>query len=72
MAKRYTISDGQLVLELEAADEGGFVVTSPLDSSLVTEAESIAEAFAMARDALKTLAQGRARLIRRVPPSRRR
>jgi len=64
MAKRYTISDGKLVLVLEEADEGGFIVTSPLDPSLITEAESIPEAFAMARDAMKTLAQGRAKLAR--------
>ena len=45
MAKKYTVSDGKLVLTLEEADEGGFVVTSPLDPELITEAETIAEAF---------------------------
>ncbi len=64
MAKRYTVSDGKLMLVLEQAGEGGFIVTSPLDPSLVTEADTIPEAFEMARDALKTLAQGRAKLRR--------
>ena len=64
MAKRYTVSDGKLVLQLEEAEEGGYVVTSPLDPALITEAESIRDAFAMARDALKTLSQGRMKLLR--------
>jgi len=38
MSTRYTVSDGRLVLNLEAAEEGGFVVTSPLDPELITEA----------------------------------
>jgi len=67
MARRYTVSDGNLVLSLEEAEEGGYVVTSPLDPALVTEAESVAEAFDNARDALKELAKSRAKLIR---PSR--
>jgi predicted RNase H-like HicB family nuclease len=57
--KKYTVSDGRLVLTLEPAEEGGFIVTSPLDPGLVTEAETIDEAFEMARDALKALAAGR-------------
>jgi hypothetical protein len=28
---RYTASDGKLVLNLETAEEGGYVVTSPND-----------------------------------------
>ncbi len=46
MATRYTVSDGKLVLKLETAAEGGCVVTSPLDPELITEAETIEEAFA--------------------------
>lgn len=60
---KYTVSDGKLVLTLEAAEEGGYVVTSPLDPELVTEAETIAEAFENARDALKALRQSRAKLV---------
>jgi predicted RNase H-like HicB family nuclease len=47
--KRHTVSDGKTVLTLEAAEEGGYVVTSPLDPELVTEGETIEEAFANAR-----------------------
>ncbi len=60
--KRFTISDGDLVLVLEPAEEGGYVVTSPFDPELVTEAESIEEAFEMARDAAAGLRKIRARL----------
>ncbi|HEY7115760.1 MAG TPA: hypothetical protein VH475_04185 [Tepidisphaeraceae bacterium] len=38
MAKKYTVSDGKLVLTLEQAGEGGYVVTSPLDPELVPRA----------------------------------
>jgi antitoxin HicB len=55
----YTISDGQLVLTLEEAEEGGFIVTSPLDPELITQGETVAEAFANARDALQALDESR-------------
>lgn len=67
MKKRYTVSDGRLVLTLEAAAEGGFVVTSPLDPELITEAESVEEAFENARDAIRALRASRAKLLRRLP-----
>lgn len=66
MQARYTVSDGKLVLTLEEAQEGGFVVTSPLDPELITEAETVSEAFEMARDALKALRQSRAKLLKRT------
>ena len=66
MAKRYTISDGKLVLTLEEAPEGGFIVTSPLEPQLITEADTVTDAFAMARDALRALAQSRAKLLRKL------
>ena len=66
MTTRYTVSDGKLVLNLEAAEEGGYVVTSPLDPELVTEAETIEEAFANARDAAQALRQSRTKLLRRL------
>jgi predicted RNase H-like HicB family nuclease len=66
MSKRYTVSDGKLVLNLEEAEEGGYVVTSPLDPELITQAETIEEAFANARDAARALKQSRARLLRIV------
>jgi antitoxin HicB len=70
MGKRYTVSDGKLVLNLEEAEEGGYVVTSPLDPELITEAETIEEAFANARDAARALKQSRAKLFRRLSASR--
>ena len=68
MAKRYTISDGKLVLTVEEAEEGGFVVTSPLDPELITEGETIAECFENARDAMRALRQSRAKLLRQTAP----
>jgi antitoxin HicB len=64
MSTRYTISDGKLVLNLESAAEGGYVVTSPLDPELITQAESIEEAFANARDAAQALKKSRTKLMR--------
>jgi antitoxin HicB len=67
--QRYTISDGKLVLTLEPADEGGYVVSSPLDPELVTQAETVEEAFENARDAAKALRESRAKLLRRLSKS---
>ncbi len=47
--KRYTVSDGTLLLNLETEGDW-FVVTSPLDPELVTQAKTIEEAFRMAYD----------------------
>lgn len=66
MSKKYTVSDGKLVLVLQEAEEGGYVVTSPLDPELITEAETVSEAFENARDALKALRASRAKLLRRT------
>jgi antitoxin HicB len=59
MPARYTVSDGKLVLNLEAAEEGGYIVTSPLDPELITQAETLEEAFDNARDAAQALKQAR-------------
>jgi antitoxin HicB len=64
--QRYTISDGKIVLTLERAEEGGYIVTSPLDPELITEAESVEEAFDNARDAAKALRQSRSKLLRKL------
>lgn len=69
MRKRYTVSDGKLVLNFEAVEEGGYVVTSPLDPELITQAETIEEAFANARDAAQALKQARVKLRRRLSAS---
>jgi hypothetical protein len=50
VSKHYTVSDGELVLYLWPVEEGGYNVTSPLDPALITQAESVEEAFVMARD----------------------
>jgi predicted RNase H-like HicB family nuclease len=51
----YIVTDGTLVLRLEAAGEGGYVVTSPFDPELITEGETLEEAFENARDAAEAL-----------------
>jgi len=66
MPKSYTVGDGELVLILHPAPEGGYTVTSPMHPELVTEAETLPEAFANARDALRALAESRARLVCRT------
>ena len=66
MRKTYTVSDGKLMLTLTPAEEGGYVVTSPLDPELITEAETVEEAFANARDARKALLASRVKLMRRL------
>ena len=48
---KYIVTDGELVLELQTAEEGGYTVTSPFMKGLVTEATTLEEAFEMARDA---------------------
>ncbi|MDH3719453.1 MAG: type II toxin-antitoxin system HicB family antitoxin [Planctomycetota bacterium] len=64
--KAYTVSDGELLLILEPAEEGGYVVTSPLDPELITEAESLAEAFENARDAVDALTASRKKLAQQL------
>ncbi|MEX2176304.1 MAG: type II toxin-antitoxin system HicB family antitoxin [Pirellulaceae bacterium] len=64
----YTVSDGQLVLTLEPAEEGGFVVTSPDDPELVTQAGTLEEAFANARDAADALHESRNAVELPSPP----
>jgi len=64
--KQYTVSDGRIVLTLQEADEGGYIVSSPFDPELITEAETIEEAFANARDALKALAVSRKKLLKKL------
>ena len=62
--RTYTVSDGELVLTLEALSEtdgGGFGVTSPMEPALLTEANSLEEAFLMARDAIQALNEARSR-----------
>lgn len=66
MKKQFTVSDGKLVLALEADETGGYVVSSPLDPELLTQAETIEEAFENAYDALKALKRTRAKLFHKL------
>jgi antitoxin HicB len=60
--KEFTVSDGKMTLVLEPAEEGGYLVRSPFDPELVTEAESLEEAFENARDAARALRGARIKL----------
>jgi antitoxin HicB len=51
--KKYVVTDGELTLTLEVAEEGGFVVTSPFDPEILTQAETLEEAFEMAHDVVE-------------------
>ena len=57
--RRYTISDGKLVLTLQEDEGGWFTVTSPTDPAMITQACTIREAFEMARDAMAALTASR-------------
>jgi predicted RNase H-like HicB family nuclease len=46
-------------LFLWPAEEGGYNVTSPLDPALITQGDTLEEAFAMARDAWRLLNKAR-------------
>jgi len=67
--RTYTISDGELVLTLTEAEEGGYVVTSPMEPELITEAESVAEAFELAHEVKRELAESRAKLFEQLRPT---
>lgn len=64
--KHYTVCDGKTTLILEPAVEGGYIVTSPLDPSLITEAENIEKAFEVAYDAVQALKASRTKLLKRL------
>ncbi|MEX2672034.1 MAG: hypothetical protein WD294_07990 [Phycisphaeraceae bacterium] len=72
MAKQYTVSDGKLVLTLEPMSEGSYLVRSPMDPALITEADDISEAFTAARDAMKALRSAREKRDGSSPTRRRR
>ena len=64
--RSYLVTSGRMLLRLTEAKEGGYVVTSPHDPELVTQAETIAEAFENAADAARVLRQTRVRLLARL------
>jgi antitoxin HicB len=63
---KFIVSNGRIVLQLESAAEGGYVVTSPFDPALITQAETMEEAFANAADAAKIL-----KVVRSSKPKKR-
>ena len=58
-ATQFTVTDGKLVLMLEPADEGGYVVTAPFNPDVLTQAESLEEAFENARDVIELFEEDR-------------
>ncbi len=58
----YIASDGRIQIRLTPCEEGGYLVTSPLDPELITEAETLEEAFTNAHDAQKELIATRKQL----------
>ena len=68
-SKRYTVSDGKMVLCLQEAEEGGYIVSSPLDPELITQAETVEDAFENAYDAAKALKDSRKKLMRKLQGS---
>jgi hypothetical protein len=55
MTRKYTVSDGKLVLVLQEADEGGYVVTSALDFGELPSTSSGPEPVEGSRAALGAL-----------------
>ncbi len=69
-AKKYTVTDGKLILHMQPDEDGWFCITSPTDPAMITQARSIEQAFVMARDAFATLAASRADKKRWNPAKR--
>jgi len=59
----------KIPLVLSPQPEGGFTVTSPLLPELVTEGDSVEEAFDNARDALAAVVEAYQDMGRSLPPS---
>ena len=69
IGKIFVVSDNDLVLHLEVMPEGEpwrYGVTSPFEPQLITEANSVEEAFAMARDAIEGLRICREKYAERI------
>ena len=70
--KKFTVTDGKLVLELEVAEEGGYVVRAPFVTGLNTQGDTIEDCFEMAYDAAALLAEvARERSVQPQPTRRR-
>ena len=66
MSQTYTISNGELTLTLDEVEPSCYIVRSPMDPELITQADSIADAFESARDAMEALRASRAKLIEQL------
>ena len=64
-SRKFTVCDGELVLELQPAGKGWYAVTSPMEPNLHTQAKTIEDAFDMAREAIQELRQVRRKLAAR-------
>ena len=58
----------KLPLVFEPQPEGGFTVTSPLLSELITEGDTLEEALANAKDALRAVLELYEDMGRPIPP----
>jgi len=58
----------KLPLVFEPQPEGGFTVTSPLLSELITEGDTLEEALANAKDALRAVLELYEDMGRTIPP----
>ena len=67
--KKYIVTDGELTLLLETAEEGGYVVTSPFNPDVMTQGDTLEEAFEMARDVIQTYADYRAEKAKAAQPA---
>jgi predicted RNase H-like HicB family nuclease len=63
--KSFVASDGKIQIVLTPCEEGGYLVTSHLDPALITQAESLEEAFENAHDCIKELAIARREVAKR-------
>lgn len=68
--KKYIVTDGELTLLLETAEEGGYVVSSPFNPDVITQGDTLEEAFEMARDVIQTYADYRAEKAKAAQPAR--
>lgn len=64
-AKQFTVTDGKIVLKLELVEEGGYLVTAPFDPTILTQAESVEEAFENAYDVIALYEADRKKLPNR-------
>lgn len=65
MAKTYMACDGKLLLTLRREDDW-YVVRSPMEPELTTQARTLEEAFERAHDAMKGLRRVRMKMFKQT------